>query len=63
MPELLSIRLADGTYVEWTPEQIRKYEGEWTVNIRTLDGPGAQRLLACLAHEDDVTCSVCGDDA
>ena len=61
--ELLSIRLADGRYVEWTPEQIRRYDGDWKVNLRTLDEAKAKRLLACLAHDDDTKCTVCGGDA
>jgi hypothetical protein len=65
--ERLTIRLPDGSSVNWTPEQIAAYQDDWTVilvhaNEEHTNEPGARRLLACLAHSGDVTCEVCGGD-
>jgi hypothetical protein len=65
--ERLTIRLPDGSSVTWTPEQIAAYQDDWMVILAHYilvhaNEQGARRLLACLAHSDDVTCEVCGSD-
>lgn len=67
MPELLSIRLPDGTIRELTTAELVAYQGDWQVNLAHLTEheleQGIARLKRCLAHEDGVRCPVCsGDD-
>ena len=64
--ELLSICLPDGQIVNWTVQEVMRYEGEWQVNLAHLTSQeleqGIARLKGCLAHGNDVTCEVCSDD-
>ena len=64
-PELLSIRLPDGTIRELTVAELTAYEGDWQVNLAAISPQeleqGIARLKVCLAHGNGEKCEVCGD--